>query len=414
MIRRAMMSVAWLSACAVGLTPLAAQSTSAPYDVYAVRYASIPFGISNLISGADRSRQLDIAMMVWVMKDPASSRVVLLDAGYYRDKFQQQYSNAKNYRTPADALKAGLGIAPDQVTDIIVSHIHWDHADGLDLFPKAHIWLQKAEYEHHVGPAGESLDRAMDSVDAKMLFDLHAAGRVTLIDGDDQQVFPGIRVYTGGKHTFESEYVGVQTTAGTVVLASDNAYLYENFDKHVPIAQTLDAASNLAAQDRMKTLATSGLIVPGHDPAVFDRFPLVKDDVVRIAPKGVAGGTVKPKVESYQTDDVAFVVTATNLTAGTLMVLPDGRCAARIDGKDVDRGGFGGSGGAQRVAPGSTWQEVIRLVVSPRSGRRPANPGLGSVAGNWSLPVQISPGPHRIAFACGGDWSDEINFTWPR
>ena len=55
------------------------------------------------------------------------------------------------------------------------------------------------------------------------------------------------------------------------MLASDNMYLYENLDTHAPIAQTLDAASNLRAQDRMKSLAGEPrLLVPGHDPAVFD------------------------------------------------------------------------------------------------------------------------------------------------
>ena len=304
------------AALVLGASPAAHARQAAPpsYDVYAVRYASIPYRVASLISGADRSRMIDIAMMVWVMKDPTSSRIVLLDAGYYRDKFLKT-GPPKSYRQPSEALQDGLGITPDQVTDIIVSHIHWDHADGLDLFPRAHIWLQKAEYEHHVGADGKAIDPAIDPLDAKMLFDLNAAGRVTLIDGDDKEVFPGIRVYTGGKHTFESEYVGVHTPAGTVVLASDNAYLYENFDKHVPIAQTVDAVSNLAAQDRMKTLATSGLIVPGHDPAVFDRFPLIKDDVAHIVPRGGAGGTVMPTVERFPGDDVAFLVTATNLTA---------------------------------------------------------------------------------------------------
>jgi glyoxylase-like metal-dependent hydrolase (beta-lactamase superfamily II) len=67
------------------------------------------------------------------------------------------------------------------------------------------------------------------------------------------------------------------------VLASDNMYLYENLEKHAPIAQTLDAASNLRAQDRMKTLAAKpDLIVPGHDPSVLTKFPKVADGVVRI------------------------------------------------------------------------------------------------------------------------------------
>jgi hypothetical protein len=68
-----------------------------------------------------------------------------------------------------------------------------------------------------------------------------------------------------------------------VVLASDNVYLYENLEKHVPIAATLDAASNLRAQDRMKELAGEAKrIVPGHDPAVMTRFELVVPGVVRV------------------------------------------------------------------------------------------------------------------------------------
>ena len=73
------------------------------------------------------------------------------------------------------------------------------------------------------------------------------------------------------------------TTEGTVVIVSDNMYLYENLERQVPIAQTLDAASNLAAQRSMTTIATSPrLIVPGHDPAVFTRFTVVLPGVVRI------------------------------------------------------------------------------------------------------------------------------------
>jgi glyoxylase-like metal-dependent hydrolase (beta-lactamase superfamily II) len=103
------------------------------------------------------------------------------------------------------------------------------------------------------------------------------------VDGDAREIIPGITVYIGGKHTFQSQYVGVNTTSGIVVLASDNMYLYENLEKHVPISQTLDAASNLAAQERMTRIAASPrLIVPGHDPAVFVRFPLPGNGVARI------------------------------------------------------------------------------------------------------------------------------------
>ena len=102
--------------------------------------------------------------------------------------------------------------------------------------------------------------------------------------GDDDTSLSGITFGIGGKHTLQSQFVAVSDAARTrSVLASDNMYLYENLDTHAPIAQTLDAASNLRTQDRMKSLASEPrLLVPGHDPAVFTRFPHVSDRIVRI------------------------------------------------------------------------------------------------------------------------------------
>jgi len=256
--------------------------TKAPaWKIFAIRYATVPkFPVHELVAGADTSRTVDIAMMFWLLEGPDSRRV-LVDAGFYRQKFLDDWKPA-DYRRPSDAASAA-GVAADSVTDIIISHIHWDHLDGADLFPNARIWIQRDEYSHYVGDAGEALDAAIDSVDAAMLSGLNKAGRVQLVNGDAQEILPGIIAYTGGKHTFASQYVGVRTAKGTVVVASDNCYLYENLDKHRPIAQTLDAKSNLAAQDRMKKIASkTQWIVPGHDPAVFQRFPGIGPGVVAI------------------------------------------------------------------------------------------------------------------------------------
>lgn len=255
---------------------------AAVYEVYAVKFATLPdFSVSSLISGADRTRKLDIAMMVWAIRD-AGGRIILVDAGFNRTKFIERWKPS-SHLPPSDAVARAFGITPASVTDIIISHIHWDHADGADLFPRARVWIQREEYERYVGANGAALSSAIDSDVARMLFDLNTAGRVTLVDGDDREILPGIRVYTGGKHTFASQYVGVQTRSGTVVLASDNAYLYENLVERIPIAQTLDAASNLAAQARMIRLAASPkLVVPGHDPMVFKRFAEIRPGVARI------------------------------------------------------------------------------------------------------------------------------------
>lgn len=250
---------------------LAFRNAPPTYEVYAIRYATIPgFPVASLIKGADTSRRLDIAMMVWLLKG-SDGRNVLVDAGFHRDDFVRRW-HPTDFAAPSEAV-ARLGVKPTDVTDVIVSHVHWDHLDGIDLFPKARVWLQREEFEHHLDSAGTVKDRAIDAGDAKLLAEIARQGRLMLVDGDGKEILPGITVFTGGKHTFASQYASVRTASG-VVIASDNVYLYENLERHVPIAQTLDSASNLNAQQRMLGIASDRrLIVPGHDPGVFVRFP---------------------------------------------------------------------------------------------------------------------------------------------
>lgn len=260
------------------------------YEVFAIRYASIPdFPVNALIAGADPQRKFAIAMTVWLIR--GNGRNILVDSGFYRPQFFKQFKVDGFMKTSEAIGQPGImpagqpALTPEDITDVIITHMHWDHADGMDLFPRARIWMQKDEYTYYTGEAWQSprTHGGIDPEDVLAAVKLNLAGRVSLVNGDAQEIFPGITCYIGGKHTFQSQYVGVNTKAGTVILASDNMYLYENLEKHVPIAQTLDAESNLRAQDRMKQLASSPrLIVPGHDPAVFDKFPKVSERVVRI------------------------------------------------------------------------------------------------------------------------------------
>ena len=257
---------------------------SEKFDVYAVRFATAAnFPVSGLINGADRSRRIDIAMTIWVLKG-VNGRIALLDSGFHKDQYFKSFG-IKDFVLPSEAI-APLGIKPEQVTDIFLSHMHWDHAGGIDLFPAARVWVQKEEYDYYTGDAWQSRTThgGIDADDVLEIVKRNTLGRVTLVRGEDETSISGIGFHVGGKHTWQSQFVSVETRAGkTVVLASDNVYLYENIDTHKPIAQTLDAESNLRTQDRMRTLASSlNLIVPGHDPAVFDRFSHVSERIVKI------------------------------------------------------------------------------------------------------------------------------------
>src|SRR5579863_2077317 len=106
------------------------------YEVFAIRYATIPdFAVNQLVAGAEAGRKLDIAMMVWLVR--GNGHNVVVDSGFYRDQFFKQW-HVTDFVKPSDAVKRA-GVAPEDITDVIISHMHWDHADGMDLFPKAKI-----------------------------------------------------------------------------------------------------------------------------------------------------------------------------------------------------------------------------------------------------------------------------------
>ncbi len=270
----------------VVMLPFSARpETPAPatYEVYALSYAVYPsFPVSGLVAGAEKDRKIDLQMMVWLLKG-SNGRNVLVDAGCYHESVLKG-KPMTNVTKPSDTL-AKIGLSAADITDVVITHMHWDHADGMDLFPKAKIWIQKDEYSYYTGAAWQPGGQhgGIDRDDVVALVKLNMQNQVSLVDGDDREIIDGIRVYTGGRHTFASQYAGVRTASGTVVIASDNMYLYENLQKHAPIAQTFDADSNLRAQDRMKQIASRlDLIVPGHDPEVFVKFPKPGNGVARI------------------------------------------------------------------------------------------------------------------------------------
>ena len=269
------LAVATLFACAAMGNTGRAQPRSPEYTIEAIRFGIIPqFRVASLVVGADPSERLDIATVVWLIR--GGGRNILFDTGYHRTTPGFDRFKTTDYVRPDEAVKLA-GVEPGQITDVVISHVHWDHMGGIDLFPAATIWIQRAEYDYHMGLSwqpGES--RAADLDDLLTLLKQNAAGKVRLIDGDDREIFPGIRAYTGARHTFASQYLRIEGTP-PFVLASDNCYLYRNIETNAPIAQTFspnERAGNVAAFQRMVMLAGArDRVVPGHDPLQFERYP---------------------------------------------------------------------------------------------------------------------------------------------
>jgi glyoxylase-like metal-dependent hydrolase (beta-lactamase superfamily II) len=249
-------------------------SSTPEYSIQAIRYATSPgVPVSELVVGGPKGEKVDIAMVIWLIR--GGGHTILFDSGFHRETFLKDFPMT-DYLRPDEAVKTA-GVQPDAVTDIVISHAHWDHMGGIDLFPKATVWIQKEEYRYYTMDAWQPGGHhgGIDPEDAKQLVQLNTEGRIRLVDGDNVEIFPGIRAYTGARHTYASQYLRVEGDP-TFVLASDNCYLYFNLTSHLASATFSDAdhAANIAAQSRMIQLAGSpDRVVPGHDALQFQKFP---------------------------------------------------------------------------------------------------------------------------------------------
>jgi glyoxylase-like metal-dependent hydrolase (beta-lactamase superfamily II) len=254
---------------------VALPSLSSPeYSIQAIRYANSPaVPVAELVMGAPKDEKVDIAMVIWLIR--GGGHTILFDSGFHREKWFK-YFPITDYLRPDEAVKLA-GVKPEEVTDIVISHAHWDHMGGIDLFPKATVWIQKQEFAYYTGDAWQpgGHNDGIDPEDAKELMRLNTEGRLRLVDGDNVELFPGIRAYAGAHHTFASQYLRVDGNP-PYVLASDNCYLYRNLASHMASAtfSEADHPANIKNQERMIQLAGSpDRVVPGHDALQFQKFP---------------------------------------------------------------------------------------------------------------------------------------------
>ena len=243
------------------------------YSIQAIRLANSPGdSVADMVVGAPKDEKIDTIYALWLIR--GGGRNILFDSGFHRERWFKVWT-IKDYLRPDEALKLA-GVNPEEVTDIVISHAHWDHMGGIDLFPKAIVWIQKEEFRYYTGPAWQpgGDHGGIDPEDVQQLVRLNTEGRLRLVDGDNVEIFPGIRAYTGGRHTFASQYLRVDGNP-PFVLASDNVYLYRNLAEHKPSAtfSEADYPANLENQERMIQLAGSAdRVVPGHDALQFQKF----------------------------------------------------------------------------------------------------------------------------------------------
>jgi glyoxylase-like metal-dependent hydrolase (beta-lactamase superfamily II) len=287
MARCRVTSAAWCGLVGLCLLAMPRPSAAQEAEIFAIRYGGVDdFPLRSLLPDAPEGEVIDISLSMWLVR--IGGKVILVDTGFFREEWLDRF-NVHDFVRPDVALLR-MGVRAEDVTDVVITHAHWDHMGGLELFPGATVWIQEDEFIYYTGAAWQPGNNSggIDRADVLHLVERNMAGSVRLVQGDGVEILPGITVFTGGHHTYASQYVLVGGST-PVVLASDNAYLYLNINEGRAGATFApeNREANLDAVQRMIGMAGDPVrIIPGHDPEVFLRFPRVADGVVRIQGDG--------------------------------------------------------------------------------------------------------------------------------
>jgi len=191
----------------------------------------------------------------------ASHKIVVDTGGTPPDgvKWQPYFRTENEY---LDKALQVLGVLPEDIDIVILTHLHWDHASNNDLFPKARFIVQKKEYDYLIAPepvVKEGYD-----------LDLVLKTEYELIDGDNT-VISGISVVLAPGHSIGMQCVVVETRAGKYILGGDLITLFENWEAepHIPNGVYYDLNTILESLEKIDRI--DGIVLPGHDQEVFNR-----------------------------------------------------------------------------------------------------------------------------------------------
>lgn len=251
------------------------------YEIYAIKYGERTGTRGGMfVYGDPHDAPMAMDYFVWAIRN--NERTIVIDVGYGKEEGEKR--GRTFLRCPTEGLDL-VGIDARAVRDVIITHMHYDHAGNLEKFPNARFHIQDEELAYVTGRAmtHRALRGSFRLEDVTEMVRLVYGDRVVFHAGDDR-IAPGVTVHHIPGHTRGLQSVRVNTKRGPVVVASDAAHYYENVEKGTPFATLENMYLMLEGYRKVRSLAPSDdHLVPGHDPEVLKRYPAPSSSLEGIA-----------------------------------------------------------------------------------------------------------------------------------
>jgi glyoxylase-like metal-dependent hydrolase (beta-lactamase superfamily II) len=268
-----------------------ASSTGAIYEVYALKYfAPMMYKLAKGLYQVGWAEDVKVNFYIWAIRNKDNNEITLVDTGTDTIMGQRFSSlNANSVFVPPPQLVARFGIKPEQVTKVIITHMHVDHIGGMvdfpKLYPNAQFFIQKMEFDFWVNsplaqrPAFKMFGYAPG---ANAVAELAKTPRLTIVDGD-RFIDPDMELLLAPGHTPGLQAVLLPTAKGRTILGSDSAHLFRSFKEDLPSGVISDIPAWLLTFDKLRAKAPLENIFPGHDPLMSTNFPTVAEDITQLA-----------------------------------------------------------------------------------------------------------------------------------
>lgn len=248
-----------------------------PYAVYAIRYGNHQrTAAQNFIGGDAHEAASNLDYYVWLVTN--RERTLVVDTGFTREEAARR--ERRIFQEPAEGL-ALMGVEAARVEEVVITHMHYDHAGSLGAFPAARFHLQDDEMAYCTGRymAHEFFGMPYSTEHVVEMVRAVFAKRVAFHRGDEE-IAPGVSLHRIGGHTMGIQAVRVWTESGWLVLASDAAHLYANMEDVRPFPIVFDVQEMVDGFTKLRGLAeTPAHVIPGHDPLVMSRYPCPKPEL---------------------------------------------------------------------------------------------------------------------------------------